>query len=440
MNPQRFHLPLLLALCVMLLTPVWADDEPAPGVAGAPTDGVPIESLKDKPGKDKRRGKNKLPKLEAPGAPSLPVLDEIQKLKWEMAPLGASSDDVKRISLEAIFHETLKSSISVRQAEVAIKGAESEAKEVGVINLFNLLNPADTGALKKAAEISIQAAKTHLQAVRQKALLESARKHAELTQAFLNKYLAFQAVEQGRMQLKAEQRRFEAGETNSFDVAQTQMALIDRYAKYLAGDNAYHTASMVLAGHIGASTEKALVPEGYVIQDDQVLVAPLQLIPPELSLDEVEKAARARPEVQELRLRQMILKHLVKASFGLDSKKKETELKQVELETEKAANAAGVMAEKAWLDYHLAGKNVSLARQRYEVAGRLIRQLHVSHEAGFSSSKDVLDGQVELARAKAALMGAQVAYNLSQIQLVYEMGLLSENVFARPLLTPPNVL
>ena len=98
-----------------------------------------------------------------------------------------------------------------------------------------------------------------------------------------------------------------------------------------------------------------------------------------------------------------------------------------------------ILAEKAYAYYKLADKGLNLAQQRYELAEKGMHQLHVSHEAGFSSSKDVLDGQVELARAKTALIGAQVAYNLSQIQLIYEMGLLSEDIFTRPLAIPPNL-
>jgi outer membrane protein TolC len=52
----------------------------------------------------------------------------------------------------------------------------------------------------------------------------------------------------------------------------------------------------------------------------------------------------------------------------------------------------------------------------------------------------VLESQIELAKVKTALISAQVAYNLSQIQLLYEMGLLNEDVLSRPLAIPSNAL
>jgi outer membrane protein TolC len=74
------------------------------------------------------------------------------------------------------------------------------------------------------------------------------------------------------------------------------------------------------------------------------------------------------------------------------------------------------------------------------MANHDLYQLQVSHTAGFSSAKEVLDGQIELSRVKAALIGAQVAYNLSQIQLLYEMGQLNETSLSHPLAGMVNAL
>lgn len=371
---------------------------------------------------------------------SMPILTEIQKLRWEEAALQGQSNDTKRIGLEKIFQETLDNSITVKQAEVQIKDAEAQAKEIRDPNLFNLLNPLDVPAMKKAAENNVQAAKVHLQAVRQKALLDSAKMYAALTQAFLGKYLAFQDIEQGRSQLKAEQEQFIAGENNRFDVTETQMALIDRYGKYLNADNAYHTASMTLASQISASDENTLVPESVELQEGNAAVPPLKLLPDELTLGAVLKSAKGRPDIQEMNYRRQALEQLVKAASGVDKQKKKAELHQLELEIEKAMNAVGVMAEKSYSDYLLARKNLVLAQQSYDLGNQFVYQLQVSYTAGFSSSKDLLDGQIEMAKVKTGLIGAQVAYNLSQIQLLYEMGLLTGDVLSRPSAVPSNLL
>lgn len=383
-------------------------------------------------GKSKRAVRRDQKKEMKEEIETIPVLAEVQKLKWDEAPMQGQSNDTKKIGLEKIFHETLQNSITVRQAEVQINDAEAQAKEVRDPNLFNLLNPLDMPAMKKAAESNVQAAKAHLQAVRQKALLESAKMYADLTQAFLGKYLAYQAIEQGRVQLKAEQEHFVAGENNRFDVTQVQMALIDRYGKYLKADNVYHTASMALANQIGASTNNTLVPEGVALQDGNATVPPLKLLPDALSLEMAVKSAKHRPDVQEMLHRKDALEKLIKAASGLDRQKKKAELHQLELEIEKVNNGVAVMAEKAYTDYLLAQKNLGLAQQNFELGNQFVYQLQVSYTAGFSSAKDLLDGQIELAKVKTALISAQVAYNLSQIQLLYEMGALSEDVLSHP--------
>jgi hypothetical protein len=370
----------------------------------------------------------------------LPILDEILKLGWEPASSQAQSDDTKRIGLEKILHETLQHDVTVKQAEVQIKDAEAQAKEIRDPGLFNLLNPVDTPALKHAAENNVQAAKAHLQATRQKALLASAKMYGDLTQAFLGKYLAYQAIEQGRSQLKEETTRFIAGETENFDVIQTQMALVDRYSKYLAADNAYHTASLALANQISASPDTTWIPEGVELQDPNAMVPLLKLVPDDLTIAKITKAALSRPDAEEMEYRKQSLQGLVKAASGLDRQKKQAELHQLELEMEKVSDAMRVMSDKAFSDYRLTKKDLVLAQQSFDLGNRFVYQMQVSHNAGFSSAKDVLESQIELAKVKTALISAQVAYNLSQIQLLYEMGLLNEDVLSRPLAIPSNAL
>lgn len=370
----------------------------------------------------------------------LPILDEILKLSWEPASPQAQSDDTKRIGLEKILHETLQHDITVKQAEVQIKDAEAQAKEIRDPGLFNLLNPVDTPALKQAAENNVQAAKAHLQATKQKALLASAKMYGDLTQAFLGKYLAYQAIEQGRSQLKEETMRFIAGETENFDVIQTQMALVDRYSKYLAADNTYHTAALALANQISASPDITWIPEGVELQDPNAMVPLLKLVPDDLTLEKITKAALNRPDGEEMAYRKQSLQGLVKASSGLDRQKKQAELHQLELEIEKASDAMRAMSDKAFSDYRLAKKDLVLAQQSFDLGNRFVYQMQISHNAGFSSAKDVLESQIEQAKVKTALISAQVAYNLSQIQLLYEMGLLNEDVLSRPLAVPSNAL
>jgi len=360
-----------------------------------------------------------------------PILAEILRLKWEIMPSNGTVDDTKKMDLDQVFHETLAHSIPVRQAEVQIRDAQAVAKETRD-PIFNPLNPFDPGSFKQAAEGNVKAAQAHLETVHQQELLQSAKLYGGLTQAFLSKYLAFQAIEQGRSQLKEEQSKFIAGETNRFDVTQTQMALIDRYSKYMEADNAYHAASMLLGRQINVPLDKVLVPEHLALQEQNQSITLLKLLPERLDLEQVLKSLKNRPDVIELQSRKDALQKLVKASSGVDKQKHKAELHQLELEGQKLSDITRVTAEKAFLDYQLAVKSLDIAQQRNEMANHYIYQLQLSHTSGFSSAKDLLDGQIEMAKVKTALVGAQVAYNLSQIQLLFEMGQLKEDVISHP--------
>lgn len=360
-----------------------------------------------------------------------PILAEVLKLKWQVAPLQNPVKDIKKVNLDKVFQDTLSHSIAVHQAEVQIKDAEIIAKETRD-PIFNPLNPFDPGSFKQAAQSNADAARAHLDTVRQQVLLASAKAYSGLTQAYLAKYLAFQAIEQGRSQLQEEQARFVSGETTRFDVTQTQMALLDRYGKYLEADNAFHAASMVLANQINGAPENILVPDGVELQESNQSIALLQLLPNNLDLGQVLKMLPNRPDRREMTARLDALQKFVKASSGIDKQKHKAELHQLELDGEQLADASRVSAEKAFTDYTLASKTLEMARQRVDMASHYLYQLQVSHTAGFSSAKEVLDGQIELVQVRTALIAAEVAYNFSQIQLLYEMGQLHAQSISQP--------
>jgi hypothetical protein len=413
-------------------------------VAAAPANAAPSPALDQIDNSDVLRAKKHLTRKEKKEQKQLleedltttPLLAEVLKLKWQVEPLDEAGKDVKKIGLAQVFHDTIDRSIAIRQADVQIKDAEILAKDTHD-PIFNPLNPFEPGAMKQAAESNVAAAKAHRETVIQQSLLASAKAYSALTQAYLAKFLAYQAIEQGRSQLKVEQARFVSGETTRFDVTQTQMALIDRYSKYLMADNAYHAACMALANQIDASSNDIFVPEGAELQEQNQAVSLLKLLPDNLELGQVLKTAKSRPDQLEMAARKEALQKTVKASIGLDKQRRKADLHQLELEAQKLADADLVTAEKAFIDYRLAKKTLEMAQQRVDMANRYLYQLQISHTAGFSSAKELLDGQIEQSKVKTALIGAQVAYNLSQIQLLYEMGQLHETSISHP---PVNAL
>lgn len=403
-----------------------------------PQVGEPVEEKPFDQRNVARLGRRESQKQEMPELRNSPVIAEVLRLKWQPAPLYGNVDDLQKIGLEKVFRAAAERNLAVRQAEAQVREAEEQSREILESNPLLLLNPIQLGILKQAEAANVQAAKSHVQVVRQKALLEGATRYSALTQAYLAKYLSFQAIEQGRNQLNLEERRFLSGDSDRFGVTQTQMALIDRYNRYLSADNAYYAASLALCNHVDFPEERALIPEEVSLRSEINMVPALKLLPDDFSLAKAQKAALTRPDIQEFQFRKEALKKLVKASFGNDKRKHEAELRQLEMQAEKGMDLVSATTSRAYAQFQTAKKSLELARQRYDLAVEFVRQLEISNKAGFSSTKDVLDGQLELARANSALIEARLDSNLAQIQLAYEMGLLQEDLVSHPL--PPNAL
>lgn len=425
-----FTMRMVAALFLMASLGFW---EPAFTQNDAASGSMAAEKLS----RSQRKAVLKQQKQEMTELESSPVVLEVLRLQWQPMPLYGAVGDVQKIGLEKVFKETAVRNLSVRQADEQIKDAELQAREL-VENPLILLNPVQMSLLKQAGAANVQAARLQFQAVKQKALLESATMYSSLTQAFLAKYLAFQAIEQGRNQLKLEEQRFVSGESDRFGVTQTQMALIERYNRYLTADDVYYAASLALGNHIDFPEERALVPEEVSLQSEINMVPTLKLLPDNLTLEKVQKASMTRPDIQAAQFRKEALKKLIKASFGQEKHKREADLRLLEMQSEKALDTISAANSRAFAQYQTAKKALQLAQQRYELAREFVRQLEVSNKAGFSSTKDVLDGQLELAHANSALVEARLNSNQTQVQLAYGMGLLQESLVSHPL--PPNAL
>ncbi|WP_373532753.1 TolC family protein [Vampirovibrio sp.] len=398
---------------------------------------MPLDFFKSSPAKNQPESVKSVrlgvKNREMPELQNSPAMAEVLRLKWQPAPLYGKSDDLQKIGLDKVFKTTAAGNLSIMQAKTQVTEAETQARELLESNPLLLLNPIQLGLLKQAEAFQVQAAKSHVQVVQQQALLEGANRYLALTQAYLAKYLAFEAIEQGRNQLNLEERRFLSGESDRFGLTQTQMALIDRYQLYLNADAAYYTASLSLANHLGLSEDQALVPEEVSLRNEINKVPSLRLLPAQVTLAMAQKAALSRPDIQEFKFRKEALLKLVKASFGNDKRKHEAELAQLEMRGEEGLALVSVATRRAYAQFQTSQKTLELAQQRYELVLELVRQLEVSNKAGFSSAKDVLDGQKELAKANSALIESRLQSNLAQIQLAYEMGMLQEDLPSHPL-------
>ncbi len=348
-------------------------------------------------------------------ADSVPLLSEIQQLAWK-------ENEGKKIGLHEVLDRTLEHDVRIRQARIELKAAKKQPPVLP--NVLTLLNPLDLANLKQASDANIEAANFHEQSITQKALLDNARLYAALNDAWLNRHLAYQAMEQAKRQLKTAQERFFSGEANRFEVTKTEIALIDAYRKTLEANNLYIAASSALATALELDSEQLLLPEDATLKEGES-PRPLTLLTANPNPREAVAAAiENRPDLRELNARHKALEKLADGSPRTEALQHKAEADILELKLDQATLAAKAAVQKALADYRLAWQSLDMANQQLKLAEQFVHQLEVSQEAGFSSTQDVLDGQLELSRARASQVRAILQHNLAQMQLLAEMGVL----------------
>jgi hypothetical protein len=151
----------------------------------------------------------------------------------------------------------------------------------------------------------------------------------------------------------------------------------------------------------------------------------LALVPADWTEESAAEAARRhRPELQEITLRRAALEKMLQTGpFG----KKHDKLllstvKQLRLKEERVQQLLEAGARKAFQDFRLAAAKKRLAEEQLSIAAQALAQVQASHRAGFSSNKEVLDGQSAHSQAQINDANALIDLNLSQIRLLFEMG------------------
>lgn len=380
--------------------------------------------------------------FQVPSADDQSLLDKISALQW-----SPQLQDVKLIPWKDVIRQTEKNNLEIQLSREKVTETEVKKQDVEMKRVLFFFKYFDSAFLEGSAESDVLAANAHSQAVMNEALLESVTKYYNLMRAILTQYIGYQAIEQGKNQMKLNQKRFESGEATSFELMQTKTQLVKRYQEFLQAGITYKLASFALSEQIG---EKATDNPQNKIGDDvtQDLLYPADLsfhdgefeMPvfrffgnkdsdhPLTANETIKIAQENRPEFKELKFRKISLENLHQASTvkfdRVQEKILQSSLKQLDLKRQKTEMAVQAMVLKAYEDYQFSDKKVSLALEQLAIANKALKQAQVSHQAGFSSNKDVLDAQVTSSQSRVNFANALIDYNLSQVQLLYEMGLI----------------
>ena len=350
-------------------------------------------------------------------ADTVPVLGQIKALTFTL-PQG------KAIDLETVLKETREHAPAVRQSRIRLEAARKDAKSPPLPNVLTLFNPVDMPNIKQAAEANAEAARYQLQAVVQRSEIANAKLYLALTDATLNRELAFGQIEQGRRLLRTAQERFVAGETARFDVTRAELQLIARYQDYLKADGEARTASRALSVALGREPEKLLVSQDAGAADPPTA---WDRVSDSLTMEDALDTARDnQPEAKAVAARRRAAEKVGNLTNRNEANKAEWEEKVLSVSVEEAKQALDAATRKAFDEYTLSITNLLIAEQQQELAGEMSRQAVVSEGTGFSSANEVADVQLEARRIRAARIHAALVADIAQLQLLAEMGQLEK--------------
>jgi hypothetical protein len=373
--------------------------------------------------------------LVSTGQPDLRDLPEgLTTLSWSLTQQAGTP-----IGWGEVIQRTQQHNVEIAISQEKITETEVKRQDVETKRVLFFFKYFDSAFLEGSAESDVMAAGAHAQAVLNQSLLDSLTRYTQLMRAAMAQVITYQSIQQGKTQLTLNQRRFTAGETTSFDLMQTKTQLVQRYQEFLQAGVGYKTASYALAEQLGLAPDTLFFPQDLTVSPEAGIQLPVYHFfgePPRLSAAEsVRLALENRPEFKELKFRRISLENLLKASTVKFDRVHEkiiaSSLKQLDLRRQKLEGSVRALTLKAYDDFQFADQKLALAGQQLAIAQKALKQVQVSHQSGFSSNKDVLDAQVAVTQAQVNQANALIDYNLSQVQLLYETGLISPDTLQK---------
>ncbi|MEW5821618.1 MAG: TolC family protein [Cyanobacteriota bacterium] len=345
----------------------------------------------------------------------------------------STSEDVEPVTLSLCKALELAKANNLNIAIKKDQVEENKLKldEVKNKRLFLFFKFVNSGALQKSAKYSIEASTSSLRTTENNVLAESSAKYFNLLQTLLTKQVAKDFLKRGENSLIETKKLLEEGHATKFDVKQTEVFVEGLKQKLLEAEIAYMLSSVDIAQYINAKVFNTnIIPEEcqYNAKDSKdINIKILNLIPDDLLLnDSVDYALKHRPELEELNCKIKSLEELIIATKNDDIKVKtlESQISQLHNTYNLTQNGIKTTVTKSLLQVIGAKNQIDVAQNKYNLSIKALEQAKMARIEGFSANKDILDAHVNLATSKNDYYKAIISYNIAQINLLKELGLI----------------
>lgn len=362
-----------------------------------------------------------------------PAMDESKMIKVNVS----TEDELPPVHLslcEALQRAKKNNlNIAIKQGEVS----ESELKidEVKSKRLFLFFKFANASALEKSAQYGYEAEKASLDTTVHKVLVETTKKYYTLLQSIMARQVAEEFLNLGKLSLNESEQLLNAGEATKFEVKQTEVFVENLKQKLLEAEIAYLMASVDLAQYVNEKDinikiiPNECIPE--TLSDNNLPVQVLHIVPENILLgDSIKYALQHRPELKEISYKIKVLEELIKATRMEEIKVKtlEAQISQLNNALKMSKNGVKATVSRAILQYIGSKNQIEVAKEKFLLSQKAYEQAKITRKEGFATNKDVLDAQVNLAKAKNDYIEAVLKFNISQVELTKELGLISIDI------------
>lgn len=363
-------------------------------------------------------------------------LKQIKTLKWD--------NDLphdKEMSLFEALQKTSKHNWNIQIAQKKIE--ETEAKQDGVESkrILFFFKYFDARYLEGSAESDVQAQQEHARLVQQNELKKTVTLYNKALEAALTNKVAYWQIKQALMQRTLDQHQFNTGQVTAFVLNSSTQALYTHYQNYLRTLSLRKQAAHALALQTTGQGKQTIVPIDLInTGDDEELELPsfatgdaLDIVKKPNSKVWNQYALLHRPDYQELFYRHESVEKLRTAS-KLQFDRQQTRLIKANLESLKLRlnqleQVIKADIEQTISDLKITGQQLQIAQQQQQLAKRSLHQAKVSHKAGFSSDKDLVDAQLVSHASQLQYAKAQLSHFQTQVNAFASIGELKPELF-----------
>jgi outer membrane protein TolC len=324
----------------------------------------------------------------------------------------AQENEVKEISLEESVQIALKNNLDLKMAAYDLSLKEIEYEEAKINNLLkaSIIN-------LESAKLSLKRAKDSFEERRKKLLEEVTNWYYQILKSEQKVQIEKISVEEAKENLEMVKNRFSLGDANQLEVMQAEITLSSAQLNLTRAENELRLAKMNFNQVLGVPLETQFkLTDTFSLE---ILEVTLE--------DSIQKAlenryeiTQAQDEIELARLKWELTQNEYTAE--LSKKKAIIELEKEKLNLEEVKKEIILEITQSFLDLKEKETNIEITIKQEQEKEETYRIAQEQYKAGFITTADLLDSQIQFIQAKVNALEALFNYNLTKKQFVRALG------------------